>query len=846
MTRTIPVLDDVVETTSSEGGFGALETSKGRLPLIAVDVRALISGLSAQTTVSQTFRNSTDVFLEATYIFPLPDRASVTSFELFVAGRRVTGLLKERGEARADYDQAIRKGHRAAIAEEERSGVFSIRVGNLPPHETVQVRLTLVGPLPVSDGEATFRFPLVVAPRYTPGIPLNGESVGLGTTSDTDHVPDASRVTPPLLLPGFPNPVRLTLEVKLDPRASAESSSDSVAAHWLAGLRSSLHATVIEAHDLLTVRLHPGERLNRDFILSFPVSGQELRTSLRFQRVSETTPHVFALTIVPPRMPAATKPTPRDVVFILDRSGSMEGWKMVAARRAIARMVDSLLDHDRFTVLAFDNSIDWPPEGKCLMAATNRLRWRTLEWLGKVDARGGTEMEPALIAAMRLWDADSSDRDRAIVFVTDGQVTGEDRLLKTIKKYGQSLPRIYCVGVDRAVNAAFLKRLSDLGKGHCELVESEDRLDHALANINRLIGKPVLTDLRVIAPEGGVTDFAPANLPDVYVDRPVTIYGRVNSDRRALRLLVSAHHPDGSDWSLELIGGVADKISEPNQTSVDGANTLLAEWGRARVRDLEDRYVCTHDSEKTVLAQQIVAASLESHTLSRFTAYVAVDDSEIVNAGGELNEVLQPVERPQGFAAKACAAALGIVPTLGKRMSRGFAASAPQVSSRDDDLLDFDDEEFQSGSVDSMLAEFTETSIDFSSASEEPEEAPIIRLVDLFLSEVIARKASELRIELSDHSLDIVHVENGRTVPRDSPPRRLFFPIMQRLCELAKIQKPQPNHSATAHFEYSFGPNKVSIQMLIDRTGPHEKIVLSIVSVNSLASSSASTRSFWK
>lgn len=845
MTRTIPVLSDFDETTSSEGGFGALETSQGRLPLIAVDVRALVSGLSAQTTVSQTFRNSTDAFLEATYIFPLPDRASVTSFELFVAGRRVTGLLKERGEARADYDQAIRKGHRAAIAEEERPGVFSIRVGNLPPHETVQVRLALVGPLPVCDGEATFRFPLVVAPRYTPGIPLDGESVGLGTTPDTDHVPDASRVTPPLLLPGFPNPVRLTLEVQLDLHVSAESSSGSIAAHWLAGLRSSLHATVMEAQNLLTVRLQPGERLNRDFILRFPVSGEELRTSLRFQKISETASHVFALTIVPPRMPAAAKPTPRDVVFVLDRSGSMEGWKMVAARRAIARMVDSLLDHDRFTVLAFDNSVDWPPEGKCLMTATNRLRWRTLEWLGKVDARGGTEMEPALTAAMGLWDADSSGRDRAIVFVTDGQVTGEDRLLKTIKKYGQALPRMYCVGVDQAVNAAFLKRLSDLGNGHCELVESEDRLDHALANINRLIGQPVLTHLRLIAPEGGVTDLAPATLPDVYVDRPVTIYGRVNSHRQALRLLVSAHHPDGSDWLLELIGDVARRTSLSDQTSIDSANTLLAEWGRARVRDLEDRYVCTHGSEKSVLAQQIVAASLESHTLSRFTAYVAVDDSEIVNAGGLLNDVLQPVELPQGSkAAMAGGAALRIVPMLGKRMSRGFAASPLQYDSSDEDL--FDEEEFQSGSVDSMIFEFTETAIDMTQVKIEPDALPIIRLVDLILNEAISHKANEVLIELNDNSFEVFHIENGRTVSRDSPPRRLFHPIMQRLCQLAKVQEPQPNQSLTAHFEYSFGPTKVSIQMLIDRTGPHEKIVLSIVSVNSPASSSAGTRTFWK
>src|SRR5262249_35178744 len=148
---------------------------------------------------------SHDQPLEATYIFPLPDRAAVTSFRLEVAGRVIEGELQERSQARQQYDAAIQAGHRAAIAEEERAGVFTMRVGNLPPGERAIVRLGLVGPLPYSDGETTFRFPLVVAPRYIPGLPLPGPSAGGGTATDTDRVPDASRISPPVLLPGFPN-----------------------------------------------------------------------------------------------------------------------------------------------------------------------------------------------------------------------------------------------------------------------------------------------------------------------------------------------------------------------------------------------------------------------------------------------------------------------------------------------------------------------------------------------------------------------------------------------------------------------------------------------------------------
>ena len=316
--------------TDATGGFGTLETDRGRLPLVALAVSARINGLMAQMQLRQTFRNALDETLEATYIFPLPDRAAVTHFQMRVAGRTVDGELKERSQAREQYEEAIAQGHRAAIAEEDRSGVFQLRVGNLPPREEAIVELTLVCPLPVADGEATFRFPLVVAPRYTPGIPLDGPSVGSGVTPDTDQVPDASRVTPPVLLPGFPNPVALSLEVELDPAGIAVDATN-----WPQQIRSSLHSVITDHGPPWTIRLQPGERLNRDFILRFPVTQSTLATSLVCSPATNGRPGTFALTLLPPQLDASTnaKPMPRRIVFLLDRSGSMAGWKLVAARR---------------------------------------------------------------------------------------------------------------------------------------------------------------------------------------------------------------------------------------------------------------------------------------------------------------------------------------------------------------------------------------------------------------------------------------------------------------------------------------------------------------------------------
>src|SRR5690349_17755917 len=225
-----------------DSGFGNLRTDRGNLPLDRLDVHARISGLVARTVVVTEFVNVHDVALEATYIFPLPDRAAVTGMTMTADGHTVEAELQERRAAREAYDQAIAEGKRASIAEEERPDVFTMRVGNLVPGERVTVELRLVGPLPYEDGAATFRFPLVVAPRFVPGTPLPGRPVGDGHELDTDLVPDASRISPPVLLPGFPNPLRLSIDVDVDP-AGLE----------LGAVTSSLHA-VVEDERRISIR----------------------------------------------------------------------------------------------------------------------------------------------------------------------------------------------------------------------------------------------------------------------------------------------------------------------------------------------------------------------------------------------------------------------------------------------------------------------------------------------------------------------------------------------------------------------------------------------------------------
>lgn len=591
----------------NEMGAGGLlfETAEGlrEAPTLATDVSISVTGLIARTRVTQRFANPTKDWVEGVYVFPLPEGSAVDSLQMRVGDRIIQGRVEERARAKATYRQAKDEGRKASLVEQERPNIFTTSIANLGPDEEVEVILSYQEDVRYDQGRFSLRFPMVVAPRFVPGTDRVAGFAGTGWSHNTAEVRDAARITPPLSPPTSSRTHPVTIRVEIDSGFPLEE------------IESASHPVLVRATAAHTY--HIGQRdgpveANADFLLDWrPVVGSAPGAAL-FREQWEGDDYAL-LMVLPPSPESATRTrVSREMIILIDTSGSMGGESIVQARQSVLHALGTLRPEDAFNVIRFDSTFQGLFESA--RPATSEALDGARRWVERLDANGGTEMLPALEAA--LTPSRESRAVRQVIFVTDGAVGNESALFATIQSR-LDRSRLYTVGIGSAPNSHFMSKAAEFGRGTFTYISRPEEVAEKMAGLFSKLESPVLHDLAiewVIAGAAGHSDVAtveawPARVPDVYLGEPVVVAARLPKDVTGA-LLRGRRGSEDVVVELPIAGG----------SKHAGVAKL---WARRKVAALMDSI---HEGESIDrVSVEVAALGVRHQLVTRWSSLVAVD-----------------------------------------------------------------------------------------------------------------------------------------------------------------------------------------------------------------------------
>ncbi|MBI1764307.1 MAG: VWA domain-containing protein, partial [Acidobacteria bacterium] len=611
----------------TQGALQALDSTgqaRGACPLKHTDVQASVTGSLARVTVTQEFHNPYSDKIEAVYVFPLPQNAAVDDMTMRIGERTIKGQIKRREEARAVYEAARNAGQIASLLDQERPNIFTQAVANILPGATVKVTISYVEFLKYAEGTYEFVFPMVVGPRYIPGQPLAQPNPQ--AAPDTSEVPDASRITPPVTPEGTRAGHDISISVNVDTGVPLDS------------LKSTLHEVDIErpAPNHANVRLRNQQTIpNKDFILKFDVAGQKINDALLAHR--RNAGGFFSLLLQPPERVTAKDVTPKELVFVLDTSGSMSGFPLEKAKETMRLALDALYPQDTFNLITFsgDTHILFPEP----VAATRANLAKAQAFLETREGSGGTEMMKAIRAA--LDPSDKQDHLRIVCFITDGYVGNDFEIIGEVQKHPNA--RVFSFGIGSSVNRFLLDKMAEHGRGEVEYVSLQDDGSAAAKRFHERVRNPLLTDIELDWGGLPVTDVYPQRIPDLFSAKPLILTGRYTQGARGTVRLRGklAGQPFVRELQIEL----------PDQQPEH--DVLATLWACTRIDRLmsEDFQGLQNGNAKPEVREAITQLGLDFRLLTQFTSFVAVEET-MVTEGGVPRRVDVPVELPEGVSRK--------------------------------------------------------------------------------------------------------------------------------------------------------------------------------------------------
>jgi Ca-activated chloride channel family protein len=663
----------------TEGRLDAFDVggkALGPCPLKHTGVQADISGTVARVTVTQKFHNPFKDKIEAIYVFPLHQDSAVDDMTMTVGERVVKGVIKERGEAKRIYEQAKEQGKVASLLDQERPNIFTQSVANIEPGEQVTITICYSQTMDWEDGRFGFDFPTVVGPRYIPGATSGDQPVSVDQpmppmfrkpdpkrgpegeppvvnpdpAKPTDQVPDADRITPPVVEEGFRAGHDISITVTIHAGRPIED------------LKSELHEVEIEHpggdKTRAVVRLTEKSALpNRDFAISYRTAGDAITDAVLTH--TDERGNFFSMVIQPPARVKAEQVVPRELVFVLDTSGSMSGFPMETSKAMMRRAIENLRPQDEFNIVTFagNTSVLFSEA----VANNEQNRHKALRFIDTLQGAGGTEMMKAI--NMALGGEHDSKKVRIVCFLTDGYVGNDMEIVGAVKEHAQTT-RAFSFGIGNAVNRFLMDAMAQAGRGEAHYVLSHEQAQKSADKFFERIDAPVLTDIALDFGGLEVEEVYPKRIEDLFAAKPVVVKGRYKTPGDGVIKLKGTNAAGAFEREIPVKFGASDS----------GNAVLASQWARAKVEDLmmSDMQGMQQGKMDDKLKQEIIGLGLQYNLLTQFTSFVAVEELKITE-GGKARTIRVPVEMPQGVSYSG---------VFGRESGSGFGAMGGMALSR--------------------------------------------------------------------------------------------------------------------------------------------------------------------
>lgn len=591
------------------------------LPLEHTSVAIQVSGNVQQGCVKQVYSNPFDIPIETTYVFPLPDDGAVNKMSVYIGDRLIEGHVYQKEIAEDIYEDAVEEGRTAALLIQERPNVFTQELGNILPGDSITVEITYIAPVNRYENEFEVVFPMVVPPKYIPGNPIaEGER---GWSNPTDQVPDADRVNPSVFPEGMRSGYDIDLTVAIDA---------GIPVHDVISVN---HEIITEERSsLVSINLASVETIpNRDFVLRYNLNADPWQAGVLTTN-TDTGGH-FMLVLRPDADLSVETPAPREYFFVVDCSGSMSGQPMAVAKETMRNFLRNMNSEDTFQIIKFSNTASSFSEAP--IPATRRNVNLGLAYVELMQGTGGTEMINGVRAA--LGYPEDSERNRYVLFLTDGQIGNENTILQEVRNTLGASTLLWSIGVGSSPNRHLLDGLAEEGRGNSFYVALQEDPGIAATRIKEQINCNYISNLAIDWGDLAVDDVFPEELPLLFPGEPLFIVGRYEGGGGA-RIKISGMIGDES-WNERV------RVELPFHDENNQAIASL--WAREKIHQLE-RYILDSEDEisHNSVVDMITSTALTYQIVSNYTSFVAVSEEVRTDEQGNPINVEIPVNMPEG------------------------------------------------------------------------------------------------------------------------------------------------------------------------------------------------------